>query len=48
MSDDVALFEELQGAREKLLGAIGEVVVGQSDVVELMLTALFSNGPCYA
>ena len=46
MSDDVALFEELQGAREKLLGAIGEVVVGQSDVVELMLTALFSNGHC--
>jgi MoxR-like ATPase len=44
--DDVALFEELGSAREELLKAIGEVVVGQRRVVELMLTALLSDGHC--
>ncbi len=44
--DDVALFESLNGIREDLIGAIGEVVVGQRDVVELMLAALVSDGHC--
>jgi MoxR-like ATPase len=44
--NDVERFESLAGARERLLGAIGEVVVGQQRVVELMLTALFSDGHC--
>ncbi|TNE89218.1 MAG: MoxR family ATPase [Deltaproteobacteria bacterium] len=46
MSDDIALFEQLAPTREALLDAIGQVVVGQRHVVELMLTALFSNGHC--
>ncbi len=46
MSDDVALFERLAPTREKLLAAIGEVVVGQRDVVELLLCAAFSDGHC--
>ena len=29
-----------------MLESIGRVVVGQNDVVEMMLTALFSNGHC--
>jgi MoxR-like ATPase len=44
--DEVALFESLAPAREALLDAIGEVVVGQRDVVDKMLTALFSDGHC--
>ena len=44
--DDVSLFESLNGIREDLIGAIGEVVVGQRDVVELMLAALVSDGHC--
>ncbi len=44
--DDVALFESLVPAREQLLASIGQVVVGQRTVVELMLTALFADGHC--
>ena len=44
--DDIALFESLAEKRESLLDAIGQVVVGQREVVDLMLTALFSDGHC--
>jgi MoxR-like ATPase len=44
--DDVALFERLAPTREALLASIGEVVVGQREVVERMLTALFADGHC--
>ncbi|MCB9665209.1 MAG: MoxR family ATPase [Alphaproteobacteria bacterium] len=44
--DDVELLESLAPTRERLLEAIGHVVVGQREVVELMLTALFSDGHC--
>jgi len=44
--DDVALFEELAPTRQALLDVIGQVVVGQRRVIELMLTALFSDGHC--
>ena len=44
--DDLSLFESLATTRTQLLEAIGEVVVGQNDVVEMMLTALFSDGHC--
>ncbi|MCB9762857.1 MAG: MoxR family ATPase [Alphaproteobacteria bacterium] len=44
--DDVALLEELARTRERLLDQIGRVIVGQRDVVELMLTALFAQGHC--
>ena len=43
---DVALFESLVSTREELLAAIGEVIVGQEQVVELMLTALLADGHC--
>ncbi len=43
---DVALFEQFEATREALLGQIGRVIVGQSQVVELMLTALFAQGHC--
>jgi len=44
--DDVELFESLAPVREELLASIGRVVVGQRDVVDLMLTALFSDAHC--
>jgi MoxR-like ATPase len=44
--DDVALFEQLAPTREALLEAIGEVVVGQREVVDRLLTALFADGHC--
>jgi MoxR-like ATPase len=46
MDDDVALFETLPAVRDTLVDAIGKVVVGQRQVVDLMLTALFSDGHC--
>ncbi len=44
--DDVALFDRLGRTHEALLEAIGEVIVGQKEVVELLLAALFSDGHC--
>ena len=44
--DDVELLESLAPAHDALVDAIGQVVVGQRQVVELMLTALFSDGHC--
>ena len=44
--NDIELFDSLAATRESMLASIGRGVVGQSEVVELMLTALFSNGHC--
>ncbi len=41
--DDGALFDKLAPTREALLDAIGEVIVGQRDVVDRLLVALFSD-----
>ena len=46
MKDDIALFESLGAAREDLVAAIGAIVVGQRQVIDLMLTALVSDGHC--
>jgi MoxR-like ATPase len=35
---------ELQAVRERLLGQIHRVVIGQHDAIELMLVALLSEG----
>jgi MoxR-like ATPase len=43
---DVALFESLASTREQLLAEIRKVIVGQDQVVEQMLTALFAQGHC--
>lgn len=44
--DDAALFDELGVVRQQLTEAIGRRIVGQSDVIEQMLIALFSKGHC--
>jgi MoxR-like ATPase len=42
--DEVALFESLAPLHDRLVASIGEVIVGQRAVVELMLCALFADG----
>ena len=44
--DDDALFEALGQARQRLTAAIGTRIVGQADVIEMMLVALFARGHC--
>jgi MoxR-like ATPase len=46
MMDDAAMFDRLGPTREALLDAIGGVIVGQKDVVDLLLVALLSDGHC--
>jgi MoxR-like ATPase len=44
--DDAQVLAEIKASRERLLGEISKVVVGQQQVVDLMLTALFAQGHC--
>ncbi len=43
---DIALFEQFEATRERLLEQIRRVIVGQTEVIELMLTGLFAQGHC--
>ena len=43
---DLAAVEELSRARQTLLGEIEKRIVGQKDVVEALLVALFARGHC--
>ena len=41
---DLQAVEQLQKAREKILTELRKVIVGQDDVIDQLLTALFANG----
>ncbi len=43
---EAAAIEKLKIAREALLHEIRKVIVGQTDVLDLLLTAMFSRGHC--
>ena len=43
-AEDLELIERLKTAREKLLSEIGKVIVGQKEVVDQLLIALFCGG----
>jgi MoxR-like ATPase len=43
-TSDLQAVESLQRARERILGELRKVIVGQDEVVEQLLTALFANG----
>src|SRR5499426_2079708 len=43
-SGDVELLERLAAARKDLLGQVGQRIVGQKDVLDGILTAIFSGG----
>ncbi len=42
--DDLQAVAQLRDANERIRGELGKVIVGQVDVVEGLLTALFANG----
>ncbi len=46
MQDDLKLIEELKNARESLLKEIRKVIIGQEEVIDKFLIALFSRGHC--
>src|ERR1051326_4486146 len=43
-SGDVELLERLASARKDLLSQVGQKIVGQKDVLDGILTAIFSGG----
>ena len=45
-SQDIKAVEDLNKAREKILGQVKKVIVGQDRVIEEMLIALLSDGHC--
>lgn len=45
-ADDLATVERLTAAYQTLRGELNKVIVGQDEVVELLLIALFANGHC--
>jgi MoxR-like ATPase len=45
-SRDIKAVEDLNKAREKILGQVKKVIVGQDRVIEEMLIALLSDGHC--
>jgi MoxR-like ATPase len=45
-SRDIRAVEDLNSAREKILGQVKKVIVGQDRVIEEMLIALLSDGHC--
>ena len=44
--DDAQLFDELAEVRDNLIEAIGSRIVGQREVIDQMLIALFARGHC--
>jgi MoxR-like ATPase len=45
-ASEVAAVEKLNAAREAMLGEIRKVIVGQTDVIDSLLIAMFSRGHC--
>ena len=43
---EIAEIEEFAAKRDRMLGEIGKVIVGQDRIVEEVLTALFARGHC--
>ncbi|MCR9118496.1 MAG: MoxR family ATPase, partial [bacterium] len=44
--DDMQALERLKQANESLRGELGKVIVGQSEVIEQLLIAIFAQGHC--
>src|ERR1700704_5493508 len=42
--DDVALADRMNAGRKQILHELGKRIIGQSDVMELVLTTLFVGG----
>ncbi len=44
LQDDLALLAELKAARDKVRAELGKVIIGQSEVVDQLLMAVFAQG----
>ena len=44
--EDLELAQELVNAKKNVVAEIQKVIIGQDEVIENLLTALFSNGHC--
>ena len=44
--EDLQAAEFLKDSRERLLGEIGKVIIGQQEIIDQLLIALFSRGHC--
>ena len=47
MVDDIQAAEKLGNVTETLRAEVGKVIVGQEEVIDLLLVALFSNAHCF-
>jgi MoxR-like ATPase len=43
---DDGVVSQLSGARDRIMQQLGQVIVGQTDVIEQLLIAIFSRGHC--
>ncbi|NQU23233.1 MAG: AAA family ATPase, partial [Candidatus Nealsonbacteria bacterium] len=44
--EDTAAVDRLGAAKEKIMGELGQVIVGQTQVIEELLISLFSRSHC--
>jgi len=44
--DDLALVQKMQDGREQIVNEIKKIIVGQQDIIDELLIALFSGGHC--
>lgn len=44
--DDLALVRKMQAGREQIIAEIRKVIIGQDDIIEELLIALFAGGHC--
>ena len=45
-ADDIALADRLRDGRAQIMSELRKLIVGQEDVIEQALTALFAGGNC--
>src|SRR5579864_5843128 len=45
-AEDAQIFEQLKAARARISAELGKAIVGQKDVIEQILIALFAGGHC--
>ena len=45
-TSEIKLVQKLSEGREAILGQLQKVIVGQEDIIDLILTCMFSRGHC--
>ena len=43
---DVQILNELRTARDRIVGQVGKVIIGQHDVIHELMIAMLSRGHC--